>query len=112
MCLLRYPAIRHSPSQRPAKWGLLKLAVMVRFDSETIWHRAPPGGEECVVSQSPNFMFFCRAWGQEQGRWLRQSAACHESLRMWVKLLQPSKGQVRWQGLVVPGMGRWGQLDF
>lgn len=60
MCLLRYPAIRHSPSQRPAKRGLLKLAVMVRFDSETIWHRAPPGGEECVVSQSPNFMLFCK----------------------------------------------------
>jgi hypothetical protein len=25
--------------------------------------QAPPGGEECVVSQSPNFMLFCGAWG-------------------------------------------------
>jgi hypothetical protein len=43
MCLLHYPAIRHSPSQRPAKWGLLKLAVMVRCDPETIWHRLLQG---------------------------------------------------------------------
>lgn len=67
MCVLRYAAIQHSPSERPAKWGLLELAVMVRCDSQTMWHWTPPGGEECGVCRSPNSRLLCSAWGQEQG---------------------------------------------